>query len=179
MLVVWQPNGEYAVEPLSMWRESKFYPCCTEPWPEIFAAVKLKRHPEFYVKNLIIPTAVVTWVLLERLRILKSSVRLRSAAEPNWVERWISTIFDPLKSTASPIYDYTVVCRFLATLQFYIPTHDAAVDRMGLPAALLLTLIAITFLVSEDSPRSSEPTDLSKFNFGNLVWLTSSMLETR
>jgi len=49
----------------------------------------------------------------------------------------------------------------MGTLQFYIPTRDAAVDRMGLPAALLLTLIAITFLVSENAPRSAESTNLS------------------
>eukprot|EP01052_Picozoa_sp_SAG31_P050067 SAG31_NODE_11262_length_1048_cov_1.878820_2_plen_168_part_00 len=67
---------------------------------------------------------------------------------------------------------------YLGTLQFYIPTSGAAVDRMGLPAALLLTLIAITFLVSEDAPKTSEHTSLSIFNFGNLIWLTGSMLET-
>jgi hypothetical protein len=110
-----------------MWSESKFYPCCNEPWPELFASVSLQRHPDFYIYNLIFPTICVT---------------------------------------------------YLATLQFYIPTSGAAVDRMGLPAALLLTLIAITFLVSENAPRTSEQTSLSKFNFGNLVWLTGSMLET-
>jgi hypothetical protein len=110
-----------------MWSESKFYPCCNEPWPELFASVSLQRHHDFYIYNLIFPTICVT---------------------------------------------------YLATLQFYIPTSGAAVDRMGLPAALLLTLIAITFLVSENAPRTSEQTSLSKFNFGNLVWLTGSMLET-
>jgi hypothetical protein len=123
----WTPNQEYKVEPIAIWSESKFYPCCNEPWPELFASVSLQRHPDFYIYNLIIPTICVT---------------------------------------------------FLGTLQFYIPTSGASVDRMGLPAALLLTLIAITFLVSEDAPKTSEQTSLSNFNFGNLVWLTGSMLET-
>ena len=44
---------------------------------------------------------------------------------------------------------------YLATLQYYIPSRDAAVDRMGLPASLLLTLVAITFVVTEDFPKSA------------------------
>ena len=123
----WSPNQQYKVEPLGMWAESKFYPCCDEPWPELLASVSLQRHADFYIYNLIFPTIAVT---------------------------------------------------YLGTLQFFIPTSGAAVDRMGLPAALLLTLIAITFLVSEDMPKTAKETSLTTFNFGNLLWLTVSMLES-
>ena len=49
---------------------------------------------------------------------------------------------------------------------------------MGLPASLLLTLVAITYFVSEDAPRSSKVTKLSYLLLGNMVWLSASMLET-
>eukprot|EP01043_Picozoa_sp_COSAG02_P039985 COSAG02_NODE_3199_length_7185_cov_9.666949_5_plen_204_part_00 len=103
------------------------YACCPTPWPEIYASLSLRRYPDFYIMNLILPTICVT---------------------------------------------------YLGTLQFMIPPEGAAVDRMGVPSALLLTLIAITFLVSEDAPKSAEPTNLSRFNSGNIVFLTISMLET-
>jgi hypothetical protein len=72
----------------------------------------------------------------------------------------------------------TIAVTYLGTIQFLIPPDGASVDRMGLPASLLLTLIAIIFLVSEDAPKTAEPTNLSRFNFGNLLWLGASMLET-
>ena len=43
MTSAWSPNQEFKIEPLSFWRESKFYPCCTEPWPELFASLKFSR----------------------------------------------------------------------------------------------------------------------------------------
>ncbi len=71
----------------------------------------------------------------------------------------------------------TVLVTYLATLQFYVP-GDASTDRLGLPAALLLTLLAITFLVTDDFPRSAHLTTIGKFNIGNLVWMTLSMIES-
>ena len=50
------PIDEFVITPMKMWAESKFYAGWPEPWPEIFAAVSLQRHPEFYVTNLIFPT---------------------------------------------------------------------------------------------------------------------------
>ena len=57
MTSAWSPNQEFKIEPLSFWRESKFYPCCTEPWPELFASLKFSRcayrhHPVLSVSHL-------------------------------------------------------------------------------------------------------------------------------
>ena len=72
----------------------------------------------------------------------------------------------------------TIAITYLGTLQFYIPIRGASVDRMGLPAALLLSVVAITFLVNENTPVSREITRIQALTQLNLVWLISSMIVT-
>eukprot|EP01048_Picozoa_sp_COSAG05_P004247 COSAG05_NODE_222_length_13641_cov_73.452001_5_plen_577_part_00 len=103
---------------------------------------------------------------------------------PGYPEPW-PEVFFTFKLTRhaafylSNLVTPTIGITYLGTLQFYIPVRGgASVDRMGLPAALLLSLVAVTFLVSEDAPVSSETTRIQRLTLLNLVWLISSMVAT-
>lgn len=48
-------NVEWDIFGVPAERHEKFYPCCPEPYPDIFFYLKLRRKPLFYIVNLIIP----------------------------------------------------------------------------------------------------------------------------
>lgn len=48
-------NVEWDILQVPAERHEKFYPCCPEPYPDIFFYLKIRRKPLFYIVNLIIP----------------------------------------------------------------------------------------------------------------------------
>jgi hypothetical protein len=56
---IYMENQDFAVVAGKSWQEAKFYPCCPEPWPELFFTFNLRRHPRYYVDNLILPTVSI------------------------------------------------------------------------------------------------------------------------
>ena len=47
---------------LTVERKSTVYSCCTEPYPEIYYKLVLRRKPLFYVFNMVFPCLLITLV---------------------------------------------------------------------------------------------------------------------
>ena len=43
-------------------RNEKYYPCCEEPYPDIFFYIKLRRKSLFYTVNVIIPCVGISFL---------------------------------------------------------------------------------------------------------------------
>lgn len=57
-------NVEWDVVEVTSQRHVLYYPCCQEPYPDVTFYFKLKRKPAFYVTNIIIPSLMITILLV-------------------------------------------------------------------------------------------------------------------
>ncbi|XP_060063146.1 neuronal acetylcholine receptor subunit alpha-10-like [Ylistrum balloti] len=53
------PNVEWIVENFNVVREEKYFDCCKDPFPFLNYSIRMKRKPNFYVINLILPSMFV------------------------------------------------------------------------------------------------------------------------
>ncbi|ODM97751.1 Acetylcholine receptor subunit alpha-like 2 [Orchesella cincta] len=56
------PSVEWDILSVPAERHEKFYPCCLEPYPDIFFNITLRRRTLFYTVNLIIPTVGISYL---------------------------------------------------------------------------------------------------------------------
>lgn len=53
-------NVEWDVPKISVERHVKFYGCCPEPFPDITFSIHLTRKPSYYITNIILPSLIIT-----------------------------------------------------------------------------------------------------------------------
>lgn len=53
-------NVEWTYISLKAERHVLYYGCCPEPYPDVTYYLKLKRKPQFYLINLIVPSMLIT-----------------------------------------------------------------------------------------------------------------------
>ncbi|XP_011293454.1 acetylcholine receptor subunit alpha-like 2-like isoform X1 [Musca domestica] len=56
------PSVEWDILGVPAERHEKYYPCCAEPYPDIFFNITLRRKTLFYTVNLIIPTVGISYL---------------------------------------------------------------------------------------------------------------------
>ncbi|XP_034935098.1 acetylcholine receptor subunit alpha-like 2 [Chelonus insularis] len=56
------PSVEWDILGVPAERHEKYYPCCTEPYPDIFFNITLRRKTLFYTVNLIIPCVSISYL---------------------------------------------------------------------------------------------------------------------
>lgn len=57
------PSVEWDILGVPAERHEKYYPCCAEPYPDIFFNITLRRKTLFYTVNLIIPWYMFFYLL--------------------------------------------------------------------------------------------------------------------
>ncbi|XP_076105587.1 neuronal acetylcholine receptor subunit alpha-10-like [Mytilus galloprovincialis] len=55
-------NVEWIIEDIPAIRHELYYGCCPEPYPDVTFYINLKRKPNYYVTNILIPSLLVTLV---------------------------------------------------------------------------------------------------------------------
>ena len=55
-------NVEWDILSVPAERHIKYYPCCPEPYPDIYFNMVIRRKPLFYIVNLIIPCAGIFYL---------------------------------------------------------------------------------------------------------------------
>lgn len=58
----YQANGEFDLLEFSARKNTEYYSCCLEPYPDITYEIRLRRRPTFYVFNLILPCILINSV---------------------------------------------------------------------------------------------------------------------
>ncbi|XP_011304082.1 acetylcholine receptor subunit alpha-L1 [Fopius arisanus] len=56
------PSVEWDILGVPAERHEKFYPCCLQPYPDIFFNISLRRKTLFYTVNLIVPCVSISWL---------------------------------------------------------------------------------------------------------------------
>ena len=56
----WEKNVEWDVPKISVERHVEFYGCCPEPYPDIAFSIHLTRKPSYYITNIIVPSLIIT-----------------------------------------------------------------------------------------------------------------------
>ena len=56
----WEKNVEWDVPKISVERHVEFYGCCAEPYPDIAFSIHLTRKPSYYITNIIVPSLIIT-----------------------------------------------------------------------------------------------------------------------
>lgn len=56
------PSVEWDILGVPAERHEKYYPCCAEPYPDIFFNITLRRKTLFYTVNLIIPCVGISYL---------------------------------------------------------------------------------------------------------------------
>ncbi|KAK3098816.1 hypothetical protein FSP39_023337 [Pinctada imbricata] len=59
-----EDNVEWTVESITARRHVLYYPCCPEPYPDVTYYINMKRKPNFYIMNLIVPSFAITAMAL-------------------------------------------------------------------------------------------------------------------
>ncbi|XP_045612639.1 neuronal acetylcholine receptor subunit alpha-7-like [Procambarus clarkii] len=60
----YKSNGEFDLVEFTAAKNTTFYSCCPEPYPDITYTIKLRRRPMFYVFNLILPCVLINGIAL-------------------------------------------------------------------------------------------------------------------
>ncbi|KAK3096929.1 hypothetical protein FSP39_004857 [Pinctada imbricata] len=63
-LSIAEDNVEWHVERLTAERHELYYQCCPEPYPDVTFYVHMRRKPNFYILNLIVPSFAITSMAL-------------------------------------------------------------------------------------------------------------------
>lgn len=61
-LTEFYPSVEWDILGVPAERHEKYYPCCAEPYPDIFFNITLRRKTLFYTVNLIIPCVGISYL---------------------------------------------------------------------------------------------------------------------
>ncbi len=65
MLEIYQENGEWDILDITVSREDTYYDCCPdEPYPDVTYTIHLRRKRLYYIINLIIPVAMLSFMTL-------------------------------------------------------------------------------------------------------------------